>query len=331
MKQIFSFLVISFLSVLGLMAQPKTYTVPFEENIPYGVSAWSQSDRVKKSINKESRFGPYRRGAAEELVADALVDRGGEAVVAVEERETAFWQAYNDKGWYIYIESKEPLVEDLVNKLIDPRSAGHKESYEIFFAPGLKEVPYYQIFINTYQNKATFYDWGMPHTNYRSLKNDTRVESLPLDDGVGTFIFIPWYLLYEKLPLEGDDWRFTIIRWMPFAKAGGLTWGGGVHETGNFGIVRFERPTVTQRKAIEDRILQYAWYKFQAISDQQKEYWSDPHIGDSEFYEKVLAPEIERLTTAGQRPENLKTLMEFDYKVSELRTRYLEQKIFSQN
>lgn len=318
-------LVLSVLSVLSLshaFAEQNTYKVPFEQNIPYGVSAWSQSERVRKGLGKETRFGPYDTGSAEQLTNDALVDRGAGEAVQADARETAFWQAYDEKGWYIYIESKEPLIGDLLNQLIDTRSAGHKESYELFFAPGLTRVPYYQLYITPYQNQVKFFDWGMPHTGYRSLQNDARVESLPLKDGVGTFVFIPWHLLYEHVPLNGDDWRFTIIRWMPFAKAGGMTWGGQVHETGRFGLAHFEKPTPEQRHAIESRLLQYAWYKFQATSDQLREYWSDPHIGDPAFYEKVLVPEIEKLS---QSPEHLKSLMEFGYKVNALRATYLQQ------
>lgn len=336
---------VTFALLTPLSAEQKTYSCKFEQNIPNGVVAWSQSERVRKGIGKESRFSPYEKGTAAALATDALVDRGGEADQKSEPRETAFWQAYDEKGWSIYIESKEPLVKDLLNQLIDPRSPGYKESYELFFAPGLKDVPYYQIFINPYQNKATFYDWGMPYANYRSLKEDARVESLPLEHGIGTFVFIPWHLLYERAPLDGGEWRFTLIRWMPFSKAGGVTWGGKVHETGQFGLVRLEKPAGAQREAIERRLLQYAWFKFQALSDRLREYWSDPYIGDPAFYEQSLAPEIKRLTEAGgewggdprqwtprqieEGMAQLKAYMEFDYRVSTLRSAYLREQRFA--
>jgi len=331
--------------VTPLHAESKTYSCKFEQDIPIGVSAWSQSERVRKGIGKENRFGPYEKGNAAELANDALLERGGEAQEKSEPRETAFWQAYDEKGWYLYIESKEPLVKDLLNQLIDSRSQGHKESYELFFAPGLKEVPYYQVYINPYRDKATYYDWAMPNPDYRSLKNGARVESLPLETGVGTFVFIPWELLYERAPLDGGEWRFTLIRWMPFSKSGGVTWGGRVHETGQFGIVRFEKPAPAQREALQRRLLQYAWFKFQALSDQLREFWSDPFIGDPQFYEKSLAPEIARLTAAGEQwagdpakltpgqikeaMPRLKDWMEFDYKTADLRRDYLRQLRFA--
>ena len=323
--------ILLFLLILapGLSASQKVYVCKYEENVPYGVMAWHQSERVQKGIGKENRFEPYDAKQAEALAADALIDRSGGNAGAVDPRETAFWQAYNEKGWSIYIESREPQVEELLNDLLNPRSAGNNESYEVFFAPGLERVPYYQIYVTQYQNKATFYDWGTPHGGYRSLKGQTYVESLPLKDGVGTFIFIPWHLLYEHAPLDGGEWRFTVIRWMPFSKSGGVTWGGQVHETGRFGRVVFEKPKAEQRQAIETRLRQYGWYKFKAESDQLKERWSDPHLGDPAFCNAVLVPEIDRITGEGMEKADLRDLMEFGYKAEALRTRYLIQKRFS--
>lgn len=332
--------------ILPLHAEKNTYTCKFEENIPYGVAAWSQSERVRKGIGKETRFGLYPKTTAAEMASDVQMDRGNIAEAKNDPRETAFWQAYDEKGWYIYIESKEPLVKNLLNELLDPLSPGRKELIEIFFAPGLKNVPYYQLGVRPYLNRTEYFDWGMPSADYRSLKGDARVESLPLADGVGTFVFIPWHLLHEYVPWEGGEWRFTAIRFMPFAEAGGVSWGGRVHELGKFGLVQFEKPTAAQREAIQRRLLQYAWFKFKATGDQMRPYvsWGDEYVGDPEFYEKALAPEIERLKSIGEKwsdpaqltPEqleegmaNLKEFMEFDYKVSALRGQHLKQKLFS--
>lgn len=194
-----------------------TYTLKFGEDIPYGVSAWSQSELVRRSEGAERRFLPYQKEAVGGLTNDALVDRGAEVDQMADPRATSFYQAFDAKGWYIYIEAKEPGVKELLNKLGDPRSAGNKESYELFFMPGLVDAPYYQIYITPYQNKATFYDWAMPGPEYRSLKDDVRVESLPLKDGVGTFVFIPWQALYDRVPFTGGEWRFTLI----LAQSGG--------------------------------------------------------------------------------------------------------------
>lgn len=327
---------------MGAMAQEeKVYECRFEERVPYGVSAWSQSQRVKEGKGRETRFGPYNANSAADLSNDALVDRSSGGGSGSPARETAFYQAYDDQGWYVYIESKEPLLRQLLSQLPDKRSAGHREAYELFFMPAMEVAPYYQLYIRPYINKATTYDWAAPGVNYRSLKDDMQVESLPLKDGVGTFVFIPWHLLYEQAPLHGGKWRFTLIRWMPFSKTGGITWGGQVHETGRFGLVEFKAPTDAQRRAMALNLLRTAWYRFQAEAPRLSEYWSDEHLGDPGFYEASVKPEIERLNAIGEAwgdPESwsetqssegsavLKDLMEFDYKVSALREDYLKQK-----
>lgn len=323
----------------------KIYEVRYEESAPYGVTAWAQSTFVRDGKSKETRFVDYNSDAAKGLVLDATAERDVARDEKTARRETAFYSVYNERGWYLYIEAEEPLIKGILDNLVDPRSPAHKEGYEIFFAPGMHTVPYYQIFTYALAEKTSFYDWGIPHRHYRSLKEYAKVESLPLDRGFGTFIFVPWEALYDRLPLEGEHWRFSIIRWMPFGKAGGVTWGGQVHDTGNFGLLRFEKPGAAQKTAIEKRQLRAAWFKFLASSKAATNFWSDERLGDLDFYNKVLLPETQKNTALGESLGNpddwdAATLqkagtarddwMEFDYKVSELRAVYLRDKLFSQ-
>lgn len=323
----------------------KVIECSYLENPPFGVMAWSQSDLVKDPAKMEARFTDYNSDSASGLILDATTERDVTKDAAVAVRRTAFTMAYNDKGWYIYIEGEEPLVSDLLDSLVDPKSPGRKDGYEIFFTPGLHGVPYYQIMTNNYIDKVSFFDWGMSHRHYRSLEGFAKVESLPLDNGVGTFVFIPWEALYDWLPVNGDYWRFSIIRWMSFAKAGGVTWGGKVHDTGNFGLIHFQKPTKTQKAAMERRIARTAWFKYLAASKAATTFWTDPKLGDAAFYEEVLKPEIDRLTAAGEALGDPKTWtgetmqkvgpvlgdwMEFDYNMAELRTAYLVNKRFAE-
>jgi hypothetical protein len=321
----------------------KTYEVRFMENAPYGVTAWAQSDLVKSGKGKETRFVDYNSDAAKGLVLDATAQRDAAKDATAVARETAFYSVYDEKGWSLYIQAQEPLIHDILDNVVDPQSPARKEGYEIFFAPGLHTVPYYQIFARPFTGVTDFYDWGIPHRHYRSLKEYAKIESLPLDKGFGTFVFIPWEALYDRLPLHGDFWRFSIIRWMPFGKAGGVTWGGQVHDTGNFGLLHFEKPTASQETAIETRLLRAAWFKFRATSNAAATFWSDDKLGDLDFYNSVLKPVIDQNTALGQalgQPDewNAETLkkaaaarddwMEFDYKISELRDEYLLKKRF---
>ena len=324
----------------------KIFECPYVANPPNGVMAWAESEIVKNPKNVESRFLDYNSDAAKGLILDATAERDVTKQKDATARATSFSMAYNEKGWFIYIFGEEPLIQTLVDSIVDPKSPAKSEGYEVFFTPGLHEVPYYQIMTKTFTKEGpSFVDWGMSHRHYRSLKSYARVESLPLENGSGTFIFIPWESLYEWVPLNGDYWRFSIIRWMPFGKAGGVTWGGQVHDTGNFGLIHFQPPTADQKLAIETRLLRAAWFTYLAKSKAAATFWSDPKVGDPAFYDQVLKPEIERNTAAGEAlgdpykwdagsVEKVSKLvndwMEFNYKVSELRTDYLVNKRFAE-
>jgi len=310
----------------------KVYQCAFMENAPYGVTAWSQSDMVRTGQGKESRFVPYNSDAAKGLILDATTLRDVNSNPEFQGRETSFYMVYNSKGWYIYIHCSEPDIRKRVDLKKDV-------ALEIFFSPGLEKVPYYQMIVRQLPGTVKQYDWGMPHRHYRSLKDGTRVESLPIDTGYATFIFIPWECLYDRLPVHGDQWRFSLMRWGP-----SMTWGGRVHDTGNFGHVRFVPPSESQKEEIEKGILRVAWFQFQATARKATTLWSDEEVGDIDFYNESLKPLIERHMTLGESlgdPDdwNAETVekcsdviedwMEFKYVISELRSMFLMDKMFS--
>ena len=316
----------------GEVHSRKVYECRYMANAPYGVTAWSQSEMVKTGAGKESRFVPYNSAAAQGLILDATTDRDVSADPKLKGHETSFYMAYDSKGWYIYIHCQEPQIQTFIDERKDV-------ALEIFFSPGLESVPYYQMIVKQLTSEVTHYDWGMPHRHYRSLKGSVRTESLPLDTGFATFIFVPWASLYDRLPLDGERWRFSLMRWGP-----SVTWGGKVHDTGNFGLVHFQPPTPSQRVEIEKRILRTAWFKFRAVAKKTAAFWSDEELGDLDFYSKTLKPVIDQYTALGEslgEPDGwdadtvkkghaaLGDWMEFTYKVAELRTEYLMNKRFA--
>lgn len=333
------FLAVALLPLSHAVAAQNTYEVPYVEELPDGVVAWEQSGLLKNK--RETRFMPYNQKAAEQLILDATAARGVTKEKDAPERETAFRAAYDDRGLGIFIEAQEPLIRDLLDSTVDPNSPGRNEAFEVFFAPSMHGSAYYQLFINLFTRKTDFYDWGSPHENYRSLKGRAEVEVRPLKTGFGVSIFIPWETIYEYLPTEGGEWRFTAVRWMPFGKAGGVTWGGKVHETGQFGILKLAKPTAEQRLKIERRLARFAWFHFQARSKEAAKFWSDEKLGDLEFYEQKLKPLIEEYTKLGESlgsPDDWdaaalakikpveKDWLEFHYKVENLRKDWLVQK-----
>jgi len=322
----------------------KVYECRYLEHAPFGVSAWAASEIVKNEKGKENRFVDYNSDAAKALILDANATRQFEKDKTSSSRETSFYMAYDQKGWYLYIDAQEPLIQKILDETVDQGSAAANEGYEIFFVPGLHNAAYYQTMTHPFAKKTEVYDWGTACRTFRSLKPYIHVESLPLEKGFGTFVFVPWQAFYDRLPLKGDYWRFTIIRWMPFGKAGGVTWGGAVHDTGNFGLIHFVPPTPEQKIGMEKEMLRAAWFKFLAASKWATAFWSDEKLGDSEFYWQELKPLVDQYLKQGSEMGNadewtveaikrgqslLGDWMEFDYKVQELRREYLLGKYVS--
>ena len=312
----------------------KIYECRYMAEPPRGVYAWSRSEAVAKGTGRESRFVPYNSESAQNLWLDAAAVRDVSNNPALKNRNTSFYMVYDERGWHIYIRCDEPDVR----KYLDEKK---QVSLELFFAPGMENVHYYQMMISQPSGKTDFFDWGMPHRDYRSLKDFAEIDSRALPGGFGTYVFIPWEALYDRLPLNNDCWRFTLIRWGP-----AVTWGGKVHDTGNFGLIRFEKPSPAVAEKIRKDMLRTAWFKFKREARKAASLWNDPEMGDPDFFRKNLKPLIDRYEAAGAEmgnPDawtsgtverfwpNLKDWMEFKYTVSALRTEYLKSKMFAES
>ncbi|MCM8539118.1 MAG: hypothetical protein NE328_02515 [Lentisphaeraceae bacterium] len=310
----------------------KVYHCNYMKNPPIGALAWSKSDMVQKGINKESRFVPYNSEAAKKLWLDATTVRTYNADPKLKGRETSFYQVYDERGWHVYIEGLEPNIEELV----DSKKGGG--SIDLFFVPGMENVYYHQMIIKPLNGKTSFYDWGMPHKSYRSMEGLVKVESTATEKGWGTYMFVPWELVYDRLPLNGESWRFSFMRW-----GTRVTWGGNVHDTGNFGLIKFQESPAQVSFAIQQNMLKSSWYKYKEFVEEANKKWNDEKVGDLDFYNQSLKPVIDKYNHIAEEigsPTNwtesqinnslkyLKEWMEFDYKVQELRAEYLRDKHF---
>lgn len=318
-----------------------SFVCRFMPSVPLGASGWAQSDFVRDAKNMESRFRAYpHRGdmLKDDVAAERPADEKGNT--ALSGRETSFSMVYDTKGWYIYVRSDEPDIDQVMME--DGRRGS---SLEMFFAPGRKEVPYYQWIVSLAKNESSLFHWGTPHRFYRYLEKKAggmQVETVAMSGGWGTLIFIPWECLYDKLPfIEGNDdtWRFSIMRWGPVS----ITWGGRVHETGRWGMIHWQPPTPEQRLGIEKNLIRRSWWRYQAAKSSLSDYWQSSR-GDAGFYRDALEPLIREYDQYGEKIKDVdkwdaKTVndvfmkmvpewMEFNYKVEELRTEYLKHKFF---
>jgi hypothetical protein len=181
-------------------------------------------------------------------------------------------------------------------------------------------------------------DWDTPRPGFVPLTGYFKTETLALTNGWGTYIFIPWECVYDKIPLNGEVWRFGLIRW----GAGPVTWGGKVHELGQFGLVRWGRPAPDQQALLQRNVITKAWRKYRAAERAATDYWKDPERGDPEFYSATLVPEIEALNQNATPVKELATLkadavaalwqqvptmMEFGFRTEALRRHYLMKRL----
>lgn len=306
----------------------------YMKNPPLGAAGWLLSDFIKDPANKETRFHDYNQKAADRLFADITAERS----VANDGskkgyffRNTGFYMVYDEAGWHVFVSCGDRDIQD---KLAEGSGAG---ALEMFFTPGLKGEVYRQWIINQPSGDVSLYEWNSPHRHFRPLEGYFKTETVVSGEDIGTYIFIPWGALYDKLPLNGETWRFGCIRWSP---AGGLTWGGKVHETGEWGHIQFDRPTPEQAHVIKKNVARKAWGKYKKTKGALTARWTDEMTGDPEFYNEMVKPAIERLDAYGARLKDHRSLtrhdvaelfteavpdwMEFGYLVSELRREYLE-------
>lgn len=345
----------------AMIAKPvqKIYVCSFMEKVPPGAGGWLLSPLLQDEKLRENRFTPYDSKAAADLITDVNIERTVSETKSKELeyylQNTAFYSVYDTKGWHIFVKSGEPNIEKILSETLNPNvyspftqyskaEGGKAGSLEMYFMPGLKNETYYQWMIDPAKgSEPTIVDWSSPYRGFRSLKPYFKTETVAYEKAWGTYVFIPWEALYDKLPFdrgEKNDWRFGFIRFSP---AGGMTWGGQVHETGKWGLFKWDKPTSPQLAEIKRNILVKAWTKYQRDRTALQTFWQDKVMGDADFYTKALKPEIDRLDKLGESMKTIRDLkdedvnslyqqvtsdwMEFDYVVSDLRREYLEKKI----
>ena len=165
---------------------------------------------------------------------------------------------------------------------------------ECYFAPGTGE-PYicfssspregvgyvfYTAYSSAYSQRLAYGDDTDPYA--------LRQESEFTDDDYVLMVKLPWIAFYQRLPeAAGTEWRFECM-------ADGYSWGGsqGVHESSSWAHLVFNLKPA-EIAAIRRRLV-YDTYKTWNRSGHEHlaefDRWSDPVMGDPEFYEAVLKP-----------------------------------------
>lgn len=187
---------------------------------------------------------------------------------------------------------------------------------ECYFAPGEGE-PYicfssapregvgfvfYTAYSSAYSERVEFGDGRSPLA--------IRQEREFSDGDYVLMITLPWRAFYQKLPARpATRWRFECL-------ADGYSWGGsqGVHESSSWGDLVFDlKPSeisAIRRRLIYDTCKDFNSAPHGELSAFAR--WSDPVVGDSEFYESVLKPLEEKLVRQAKRVSGKMSGLEVD-------------------
>lgn len=300
-------------------APKKVYEVTWSDEDLSTPMSWVQSSYYNNPQYKETRFEDYNNNAP--------IPPGGP-------RETSFYMAYKADGLYMFFQSNEAQTDENGTPLAS--------SLEMFVAPGEGDLPYSQVIVPTTGTDIEYYEWQTEYRDHRPLQGKIRIDSKPIPDGWGTVVVIPWEAVYDKVPLNGENWQFNVIRWSP---SDGRTWGGQVHQPGRFNLLHFQTPTADQRMAVQKYVASKAWNQFKTTSTQLTQFWlTNRNTADNVFYLKGVLPYITEGTAAGIQMFRLNQMnqtetekvykhvpkwMELRYNVDDQRRNYLKKQLIN--
>lgn len=318
-------------------AKRNQLTIRYVKNAPTDVGAWLNSPLLKDPANRADVTNQYGEKEAANLVTDVMAagrNVGSSDVQA--DKETYFYVCYDEYGLHLFFVGVDSKVKDVMAG----RLGG--SGYEMYIALG-ENAPSYQWLFSQPESKFDVVPpWNSPHEYYRHFGNFVDITSRPIENGIATAMNFSWELAYDRLPKNGDLWPFEIIRW---TRGGGVTWGGkSVWQIGNWGRLKFDGMTPEVLREIRKIII----YKALARYNRQKSAHAggkiaiakDAELGDPEFYEKALKPEVDRLDELAKLVtddmddatieklwvEAVPAWFDFQYKADKIRTQYLRQR-----
>ena len=185
-------------------------------------------------------------------------------------------------------------------RLNDPDAARSRDGYadganlEFSIMPG--EMTAWHWNIVTVRNPRNQYDveWDSPIPGRKRTRDFVEVDSVSTDKAHCFHIFTPWVMFYDRLPANGDTWRFVCCA--GWAGQFGALGGGAVHELGRGMQIKFEIGGSVANQ-IREGVVKQAAGEYRKVRDQWENavFWSDPHMGDAPFYGAVVKPYLAEL------------------------------------
>ena len=232
------------------------------------------------------------------VVAETAKNAAAKAAASKKE-PTKLRIAADDTGIHFLFEIKTGDARKIESGIVN---GGNFESY---IAPG-ENQPYYCLMHDVSPNAfLQVYDTTYDTTGYRRINSDTPASRLLTssqlkctDDTVFVYQWLSWENFADHIPENGDEYEFDTVFWSP----GNPTWNGckDLHARSSWGRLSFDLPGNARAKILR-RIIFRAANAYQREKKCENRFegaiekWSDPVLGDAEFYEARVAPYVEKL------------------------------------
>ena len=317
--------------------QKKIYTVKFDANAPKTADAWSRMESYRDWNGMETRFERYDNGYEISRTTDATRHlRSSPVLSAPEEYRTGLYAVCDAEGLHLFIRGDDPEIGEVV---LGKRDAG---GLELSMRPGEKEV-YHSWYMNELPRTLDPWDvnWSAPTRDYRLTYDYMTKDAITTPEGIAAHTFIPWYMFYDKLPVNGNNWYFGMQFWR---RKVSLTLSGNVHEQSRMLELRFDL-TPAQINALRRNMAIRAFNAYNTLRQNKGEFiltWNDGQLGDPRFFKQEVEPLIAKLDQAGRKlfespnlpdefyAEFTPQWAEIKYVIAEKRARYLKQSLFAE-
>lgn len=318
----------------------RIHNATYLQDAPNTAEGFVRTPMYNEWDKMETRFYPYGDAYGESGAVDERRHlKGVEQPVCDPDYPTGVRVLYNDDGVHVYIRGDDPAIDEVK---LGKRFAG---DLELCFRPGGDDKPYRSIFFTKLpgSDDPHMAEWASPSRTYARNTEAVFKDATLTDKGFVAHMFLPWLAFYRDLPVNGEPWRLGVIRW---SGKGGYTVGGIVHELSRSMVIKFDI-TPAQLLALKRRVSLQAFNRYKGLRENDSKFikmWEDPLLGDKEFFAAEVAPLLEKLDKAGEEltapaPDSAieKIFTEFlplwagiDYEIADLRTRYLNKRLFGE-
>lgn len=280
-----------------------SYDVKFDRAAPQSADSWVHSPRYNDWENMFTAFEVSGKMADLNQKRDLERHLKGAAAPQTDPAYRMGLQVLCDvSGVHFYGRLVDPQPQDFV---LRKRSAGEAE---FNLRPGRETDFHYTAFLKDLPavNDPYEVEWALPSKKYKMGGDFIRKDAVLTADGVAVHVFVPWQMVYANLPLDGETWGLGFARHSIDVEGKGFSYticGARVAELERSLELKFQFSAAELRE-LKRSICQVAFNTYDAMRNDKNDcifLWSDPTIGDRQFYAEAVAPLLETLDGAGKR------------------------------